>query len=202
MEIVKEFISVPLLKGVIASVLTGVVASVLTVWFTRKNLRTTKYIDTITAERIKWIQIVRNDFNELIASMMILINNSEYLRDLKNEKIRQEHTEYLVGAYRESTDEDLQEFSELSDNIVVLENEINKVMTRSEIANKALLIKLKMNPEDDIEIIADLDKIVTYFSNYSNDIKKFDLEINSTVDKVQRLLKREWDKVKIEVKKK
>ncbi len=202
MEIVKEFISVPLLKGVFVSVLTGVVASLLTVWFTRKNLKTTKYIDTITAERIKWIQIVRNDFNELIASMMILINNSEYLRDLKNEKIRQEHIEYLVGAYHESTDEDLQEYSELSDNIVELENEINKVMTRSEIANKALLIKLKMNPEDDIEIIADLDKIVNYFSNYSNNIKKFDLEINSTVDKVQRLLKREWDKVKTEVKKK
>jgi len=136
MELANEILSAPLIKGVIASILTGVVASILTVWFTRKNLRTTKYIDTITAERIKWIQIVRNDFNELIASMMILINNSEYLRDLKNEKIRQEHTEYLVGAYHESRDADLQSFSELSNNIEVLEGEINKVMTRSEIAGK------------------------------------------------------------------
>ena len=202
MEVIKEFLSTPIMKGVFASFLTGVVASILTVWFTRKNLRTTKYIDTITTERIKWIQIVRNDFNELIASMMIRINNSDHLRELKNEKIRQEHTEYLIGAYHESTDEDLQEFSELSEKAEHIENEINNVMTRSEIVNKALLIKLKMNPEDDVEIISDLNRIVEYFSSYSNEIKLFDLDLNSTVDKVQSLLKKEWDKVKVEVSKK
>jgi len=184
------------------SILTGLVASVVTVRFSRKNLKTTKYIETITIERIKWIQIVRDDFNGLISSILIHLNNTEYLNELKDEKIRQEHTEYLVGAYRENTDEDLQEYSRLNNGIMNVENAISKTLTRSEIASKALLIKLKLNPKDDIEIIKDLDKIIDFFSDYSKNMKEFDLNLNIIVEKTQNLLKREWDKVKFEVQKK
>lgn len=184
------------------SILTGLVASVVTVWFTRKNLKTTKYIETITSERIKWIQIVRDDFNALISSILIHLNNTEYLNELKDEKIRQDHTEYLVGAYRENTDEDLQEYSRLNHGIMNVENAISKTLTRSEIASKALLIKLKLNPKDDIEIIKDLDKIIDFFSNYSKNVKEFDINLKIIVEKTQNLLKREWDKVKIEVQEK
>jgi len=186
------------------SFLTGLLASFVTVWFTRKNLKTTKYIDTITVERIKWIQIVRNDFNILISSLLIHINNTDYLKELINEMIRKDHTEQLVGVYRDRTDEDIQEYSELKSDIEDVESAFNKVMTRSEIVNKALLMKLKMkmNPKDDIEIIDYLDKIVNYFSDYSKEINKFDIDLKSIIDKVQELLKREWDKVKTEVRKK
>ena len=184
------------------SILTGLVASVVTVWVTRKNLKTAKYIETITSERIKWIQIVRDDFNALISSILIHLNNTEYLNELKDEKIRQDHTEYLVGAYRENTDEDLQEYSRLHHGIVNVENAISKTLTRSEIASKALLIKLKLNPKDDIEIIKDLDKIIDFFSNYSKNMKEFDINLKIIVVKTQNLLKREWDKVKIEVQEK
>ncbi len=68
------------------SILTGLVASAVTVWITRKNLKTTKYIETITSERIKWIQVVRNDFNDLISSLLIHLNNTEYLDNLHDEK--------------------------------------------------------------------------------------------------------------------
>ena len=80
------------------SILTGLIASALTVWFTRKNLKTTKYIDTITSERIKWIQIVRNDFNELISSILIHVNNTDYL----NPKLSIEKN-FLMTAIREKT---------------------------------------------------------------------------------------------------
>ncbi|HHE39239.1 MAG TPA: hypothetical protein ENL20_11805 [Candidatus Cloacimonetes bacterium] len=167
-------------------------------------MKTTKYIDTITVERIKWIQIVRNDFNILISSLLIHINNTDYLKELINEMIRKDHTEQLVGVYRDRTDEDIQEYSELKSDIEDVESAFNKVMTRSEIVNKALLMKLKMkmNPKDDIEIIDYLDKIVNYFSDYSKEINKFDIDLKSIIDKVQELLKREWDKVKTEVRKK
>ncbi len=184
------------------SILTGLIASALTVWFTRKNLKTTKYIDTITSERIKWIQIVRNDFNELISSILIHVNNTDYLKVLKDEKIRQDNTEYLTGAYRESTDENLQDYSELNNGIEKVESAFTKTLTRSEIANKALLIKLKLNPKDDVEIIKDLDKIIDFFSDYSKEMSEFDVELKSIIEKVQKLLKREWDKVKTEVQKK
>ncbi len=128
------------------SILTGFVASAVTVFYTRKNLKTTKYIETITSERIKWIQIVRNDFNTLISSILIHVNNTEYLNDLKDEKIQQDNTENLVGAFRENSDENLQEYSRLNNDILNIESAINKTLSPNEIANKALLIKLKMNP--------------------------------------------------------
>ncbi|SRR5690554_4577372 len=184
------------------SILTGLVASAVTVWITRKNLKTTKYIETITSERIKWIQVVRNDFNDLISSLLIHLNNTEYLDNLHDEKIRQDHTEFLVGAYREDTDEGLQEYSKLNRSILNVESAISKTLTRSEIASKALLIKLKLNPKDDIEVIKDLDKIVDFFSDYSKIMKEFDINLKLTVEKTQNLLKREWDKVKDEVRKK
>ena len=165
-------------------------------------MKTTKFIETITIERIRWIQIVRDDFTGLISSILIHLNNTEYLNELKDEKIRQEHTEYLVGAYRENTDEDLQEFSRLNNDILNVEHAISKTLTRREIASKALLIKLKLNPKDDIEIIKDLDKIIDFFSDYSKNMKEFDLNLNIVVEKTQNLLKREWDKVKFEVQEK
>ncbi len=83
-----------------------------------------------------------------------------------------------------------------------VESAISKTLTRSEIASKALLIKLKLNPKDDIEVIKDLDKIVDFFSDYSKIMKEFDINLKLTVEKTQNLLKREWDKVKDEVRKK
>lgn len=191
-----------LIKILSTSILTGLVASGVTVWITRKNLKTTNYIETITSERIKWIQVVRNDFNDLISSILIHLNNTEYLDNLKDEKIRQDRTEHIVGAYRQYTDEGLQEYSKLNRNILNVENAISKTLTHSEIASKALLIKLKLNPNEDIDIIKDLDKIVDFFSDYSKIMKEFDINLKLTVEKTQNLLKREWDKVKIEVQKK
>ncbi len=188
-----------IIKILSTSILTGVVASGVTVWFTRRNLKTAKYIETITNERIKWIQIVRDDFNGLISSILIHKKNTEYLSELKVERIRQDHAESLVGAFRENTEEDLLEYSRLNYSIMNVENAISKTLSRSEIASKALLIKLKLNPKDDIEIIKDLDKIADFFSEYSRNLKEFDINLKLIVEKTQNLLKREWDKVKIEV---
>jgi len=190
-----------ILAIIFASLGSGLMASFITVWFTRKNLRTTKYIDTITIERIKWIQIVREDFNELISSILIHIKNSNYLNNLRDEKISQDLTQDLVGGYHEPTDELLQERSRLNQNIENIEMAFLKTLTRSEITSKALLIKLKLNPRDDYEIICELEKIANFFSDYSMEMKEFDIDLNSVVLKIQYLLKREWDKVKDEVKK-
>lgn len=191
-----------ILAIILASLGSGLLASFITVWFTRKNLRTTKYIDTITSERIKWIQIVREDFNELISSILIHIHNSDYLNNLRDDKISQDLTESLVGAYRDPTDELLQEKSRLNQNIENIENAFLKTLTRSEITSKALLIKLKLNPRDDYEIINELEKIANFFSDYSKEMKELEIDLNSVVLKIQYLLKREWDKVKDEVKRK
>jgi len=191
-----------LLKILSTSVLTGLIASGFTIWFTRKNLKTSKYIETITTERIKWIQTVRNDFSELISSVLIHLNNTAYLKDLINEKIKQDHTENLVGAYRELTDEDLLINTELNQKIINTESGFKKILSRSEIVNKALLLKLRLNPKDDIEISKELDFMINNFSDYSKEICEIKIEISLLIDKVQQHLKREWEDLKTEVKKK
>ncbi len=179
--------------------MTGLAASIATILYTRKNLRTSKYIETITNERIKWIQSVRDEFSELISSILIHKTNDGYLNDLKDDKLLQNHTEHLAGAYMEHSEDDLREYTKVKSGITNIENAISKVLTRSEISYKAMLIKLKLNPNDDYEIIKDLDEIVSYFSDYSNGIAGFGVNLNLTTVEVQKLLKREWEKVKVEV---
>ncbi|MCZ7558427.1 MAG: hypothetical protein M5R41_18730 [Bacteroidia bacterium] len=191
-----------ILELFISSVLGGFAASGMTAWVTWKIMRTSKYIETVTSERIKWIQVVRDDFNRLISSILIHWKNTDYLNNLENEKIRQDLTEQSCGPYRENTDEDLQEYSRLNHDIMNVGQAISKTLSRSEIASYALLIKLKLNPGDDIEIIKDLDNIVDFFSDYSKNMKEFDLNLKLLVEKTQTLLKREWEKVKAEVREK
>ena len=75
---------------VLSSLISGIIASFITMKFTRENLKTTKYIDTITSERIKWIQLVRSDLTELVSSILIHQKNTDHLNDLIEDKIIQD----------------------------------------------------------------------------------------------------------------
>jgi hypothetical protein len=191
------------IKIISTSALTGLIASILTIWFSRKNLRTTKYIETITNERIKWIQIVRSDLTELVSSILIHLKNTDYLAELENKKESQDYTNYVVSREPDSySDDELHDYSELQKNIEQTENALNNVLTRSEIVNKATLLKLRFNPIEDIDIINQLDLIIVDFSDYSKQAKKIKINITELTNKSQHVLKREWDKVKLEVNKK
>ena len=191
------------LKILSTSALTGFVASILTIWFTRKNLKTSKYIDTITSERIKWIQVVRTDLTELVSSLLIHLKNTDYLEDMISEKERQDYTNYVVSREPDSySDEELQGYSELQRNIESTGDALKNVLTRSGIVNKATLLKLRFNPVEDIDIINQLNKVIESFADYSKKTSEIDFDISQLTDKSQEVLKREWDKVKNEVNKK
>jgi hypothetical protein len=183
------------------SALTGLFASLGTIWFTRKNLRTSKYIDTIISERIKWIQIVREDLTELISSILIHLKNADHLNELMDEKENQDYLNYTRSrdACSYSNDE-LQASRTLNRDITNIENAMNKVLMRSEIVNKAILLKLRFNQED-VEIIDHLNLIIEQFADYSKQIKDIHININGLTEKGQNVLKREWRAVKIEVNK-
>lgn len=185
------------------SVLTGLIASILTVWFTRKNLKTTKYIDTIVNERIKWIQIVRADLTELVSALLIHDKNTEYLSDMINKKERQDNANRVESRESDSyEDEELREYSELKRNIENAQIEFKKVLSRSEIVNKAILLKLRFNPDEDSDIIDQLNNVIDDYADYSKKPKDIMNVIKELTAKSQQVLKREWDKVKSEVDKK
>jgi len=185
------------------SALTGLIAAILTVWFTRKNLKTTKYIDTITNERIKWIQIVRADLTELVSALLIHYKNTEYLNDMINEKEQQDYTNYVISREPDSYEnEELRDYSELQKNIENAQIDFKKVLSRSEIVNKAILLKLRFNPYEDMDIINQLNIVIDNYADYSKKTKDIMIDINELTNKSQQVLKREWDKVKHEVDKK
>ena len=191
------------IKILSTSALTGLIASILTVWFTRKNLKTTKYIDTITNERIKWIQIVRADLTELVSALLIHNKNTEYLNDLINEKEQQDYTNYVISREPDSYEnEELRDYSELQKNIENAQIDFKKVLSRSEIVNKAILLKLRFNPYEDMDIINQLNIVIDNYADYSKKTKDIMIDINELTNKSQQVLKREWDKVKHEVDKK
>lgn len=191
------------IKIISTSAVTGILTAILTVWFTRKNLKTTKYIETITTERIKWIQIVRIDLTELVASIMIHLKNTDYLIGLEDEKSSQDYTNYVVSREPDSySDDELQDYSNLERNIEQTGNALKSVLTRSGIVQKATLLKLRFNPNEDIDIINLLNSIIEDFSDYSKKTNEIRIDISELTNKSQQVLKREWDKVKTEVKRK
>lgn len=50
-----------------SGVLLTFIATTVNIYYTRKNLKTTKYIDTITSERIKWLSIIREEITHLVS---------------------------------------------------------------------------------------------------------------------------------------
>ncbi|NPA37910.1 MAG: hypothetical protein GXO47_13795, partial [Chlorobi bacterium] len=146
------------------SAVTGFLTATLTIGFTRKNLKTTKYIETITTERIKWIQVVRTDLTELVSSIMIHLKNTDYLIGIENRKISQNYTNYVVSREPDSySDDELQDYYDLQRNIEQTENDLKSVLTRSRIVQKATLLKLRFNPNEDIDIINLLNLIIEDF---------------------------------------
>ena len=59
-------------------------ATMYSIYYTRKNLKTTKYIDTITSERIKWLEIIRNEVSEIVTNVYFTLKI--YSEDLKNKE--------------------------------------------------------------------------------------------------------------------
>ena len=177
---------------------TGLSTALVNVWFSRRNLRTSKYIDTVVTERIKWIETVRNDFSLLISSILIIRENEEKYHEIKYEAER-------IGYVRNITNRDYLEDDKLSsdyDTDKLLSNMnllLKKCLTPSEVVLKSIQLQLKLNPNEDTGIIKSLELISNEFSNAS--FKKADskIQLEQLINSVQSLLKREWKRVKDEV---
>jgi len=183
------------------AVITGLFSSFLTVWFTRKNLRTSKYIETITSERIKWIESVRNDFSILITSISIIRNNQGKYHSVKFESERLAYANHLTMKDNHD-DEELYSDYESQRLISEIDIALKKCLSPAEIVMKSTQLQLKLNPDKDIDIYSILVLISSEFSQVDFNIKESKIDLSNLVVLVQRLLKSNWNKVKQEVKKK
>jgi hypothetical protein len=171
-------------------ILLTFIASVLTIYFTRKNLKTSKYIDTITSERIKWMEKVRIELADIVAelqefirikySLYILTENPNYKEsEVDVEKIRKEIINISTKAQLSST---LNDFP------------------KKDLVRKILLFKLRLNPIEDKEILKDLDEYIRLLENSAS---KEELEhgwtnLDNMIILFQKILRTEWLKAKQE----
>lgn len=190
------------LKIITTSAITGFFASllttILTVRFTRKNIRTTKYIETITTERIKWIESIRNDFSLLITSLLILKNNKEKFHDIDYGAERLSYVRHLTN--REELQED--ELKSDYDTNKLLSNirtAFEKCLTPTEIVIKATQIKLRLHLDQNMEICDILDRIISEYSIIDFDFSHSKIELIQLSNLAQVMLTNYWDDIIDEV---
>jgi hypothetical protein len=164
----------------------AVFISLLTIRYTRKNIKTSKYIETITQQRIKWIDTLRNDFSEILAQSVVL----KFTYDVKE-------MDELVGQ-PDNISSPLEQFQYdefVSDNI----NELSiREKNNFIIISKIELAILRLNDKDDIELLKIL-KLLKKLVLSKRYTEIDDGLLDKLRNSIKILLKNEWEKVKKEV---
>lgn len=160
----------------------------------RRNLKTAKYIDTITSERIKWIETIRNEFADIVTT--IYLSLKIYAEDIHDkEEIIRDYEQDMQARY----ENDSRFFDSLTANAFRPEKE--RLSQRDFIKN-LYLFRIRLNPNEDLEITGLIDYFIKYYT-YSEYKSKQEIPIaiekaNLLVVHIQNLLKQEWENVKNE----
>jgi len=168
---------------------SAILISIITIIYTRSNIKLQKYIDTITTQRIKWIESLRVDLSAVLAGLYLL----KYYNEIESnyEAFRQMpdygyYEDEAVWEYESNANKAIERFSKLKDE------------PKLEIMQKIDTAILRLNQEDDIHLIELLEnarrRIATdnYLSPDSDDY------IKDIRQECAMIFKKEWEKVKLE----
>lgn len=176
---------------VLVGILATFITTLLGLYHTRKNLKTSKYIETITSERIKWLETIRIEYS-LIASKILLSINLFKQQIEEQEEIANQSIEKNV----------YENFFDAETKTALNQKEI--LWSKSEFVQRLTLFKLRLNPIDDSEILKVIDYFINLYLNteFNTKEKVFEAEkkINNLTSSIQKMLKDEWEKCKIETK--
>jgi hypothetical protein len=163
----------------------AVCISLLTIIYTRKNIKSQKYIDTVTKQRILWIDTLRNDFSCILAH----VEKIRYCRKI-------EEIDINVGFEPENGSE-VERF-EYDEFIKLNQEEKKKLEIQNyEISTKIELSILGLNDNDDDYLIRILTKLKKIYQERNYGDVNDDLIITLR-NEIKKILKAEWEKVKKE----
>lgn len=84
-----------------SGVLLTFIAATVSIYYTRKNIKTTKYIDTITSERIKLLSIIREEITHLVSLIYeSLIPNKRIVEDIKSQNPSEKYINDISCEYQ------------------------------------------------------------------------------------------------------
>lgn len=185
-EIFKDFLPIGVFLTFLISLINIIV--------TTKNLKKTKFIDTITSERIKWLEAIRKGGSEIISELSDFLNYLQLeVEEIKNEDPSENRTAEINFEYQHNY------FNAKTSNILTK----NRIWTRTEFIKNLNLFKLRLNYKEDIEIITLINgfiKLVKNEYNSEKDIAEANKNLETFIDSLQVILKNEWEKVKKETK--
>lgn len=177
-----------------SGVLLTFMASTVNIYYTRKNLKTTKYIDTITSERIKWLSIIREEITQLISIISeTLILHKRIIEDFESQNPNEKYMTDVNYEYQKHY------FDSLNANSLIFKDKIDF----REIIKRLYVLKLRFNPKEDLEILNSIEYFIDFYTQKyvsDTDIKNAKKQMNNLSDQTQMLLKKEWEKVKFETK--
>ncbi|GEP49836.1 hypothetical protein FNO01nite_05080 [Flavobacterium noncentrifugens] len=177
-----------------SGVLLTFIAATINIYFTRKNIKTTKYIDTVTTERIKWLSIIREEITQLISIISeTLVLHKKFIQDAESQNPSEQYMDDVNYEYQRHY------FDSLNGNSLIYQEKI----AYQEIIKRLYLLKLRFNPKEDLEILNSIQYFIgLYAQKYisDNDIDDATTELSNLSEQTQLLLKKEWEKVKLETK--
>ncbi|WHF52402.1 hypothetical protein QGN23_03760 [Chryseobacterium gotjawalense] len=187
----KEFLNyyvIPL--GVISTFIVGVY----NIYIIRKNLKSTKFIETITTERIKWLNILREEISEIISIIsdsLIFYNKgvSSIVEEDPNEN----------SAFNRKYNDSMHNLDTNTSELLSYKNKIDY----SEVIKKLYILKLRFNPSEDSETLSYVQYFIEFYNKEyksADDLIEAKNKIDLFVKNIQLLLKKEWEKVKRETK--
>lgn len=189
-EIIKDFIKDFLPLGVFLTFLI----SVINIIVNTRNLKRTKFIDTITSERIKWLEIIRKEGSCIISELTEFLNYLRIEIELIKDNDQSENRMIEVNYEFQKN-----YFNAKNSNVLVN----NKLWSRNEFIKNLNLFKLRLNYKEDTDIITLIDKFIRLVkSDYTseNQILEINEDLNTFINKLHLILKNEWEKVKKETK--
>jgi hypothetical protein len=140
-EILKEILPI--------SVVLTFIGTMITIYYARRNLTTTKYIDTITSERIKWLDIIRNEVTNIVTNIHFTLKiYSDDLQDREKE----------IRNYEDDYDAQMEAQARYFDTTTSLAlGQRKEIWSQSHFIKYLNVFKLRLNPVEDKSIIEIID---------------------------------------------
>lgn len=194
------FENVPMTVAVSAC---SMLISLLALFYARKNLKMQKYIDVVTAQRIKWIYELRQDFSMIISHLYLIVYLKSYAESEEDEFVNQfniDHSNETDIDFEDSLyyDSMMDVFKNMRDIGSELSNNKNNIdfIRRIELS----IMKLNEADPDDRALIESLEKAKKDIF-YEPETKIVEEKIANLRGLMTRILKNEWERVKKEVQK-
>lgn len=182
-------IAVILTSTVIATIISSSVA-LINIYSTKRSFKISNYVNVITSERIKWLDIIRNEVTKILAQINLVINDIE------------EEYEGILAECNANSETDLcRDILNIPKNNILSSDK--SIWKEQDFIEHLYLLKLRLNPKEDKEIIEIINYYISFFSKseYSDsDIKEARKYNIRWIELIQQLLKDEWEKVKKETK--